>query len=145
MSALFNQTNVAPGTSFAGSGSSNLNPTFASIQAASNATNYINLSDNLGNMRTATGLSSFIISYNAETDTRCAIQPVEGIKIGFFNAASGGSPGGYWAIGNNVANTPGWGIAISSISSLAGNNAAKTINVNALISTLFVAYPGCVG
>ena len=140
MSALFNQTNSAPGTSFAsGTGGSNI--TVQTIQAVGNPNNYMNFNDLSGNVRVATGASSFTVSFNTETDTRIQMVPVGGVKLGFFN--SSGSGGAYWALGNNQP-LGGFGVNLNTISSLKANVAAQTINMNALVSTLATAYPGCI-
>lgn len=141
MSSLFNQTNIAPGTSFASGGGSNLNPTIQTITASGNPTNYLNMTDVNNNIRMATGASSFIVSYNSPTDTRIEMNPVGGVKLGFWN--SGTTSGGFWATGNNIA-PPNWGVQLNYISSINDGSVADVINMTALVSTLKVAYPGTV-
>jgi len=145
MSAYHNQTNISPGTLFSGQGGSS-NLAVNTIQGDIVLNNLIDMNNGGGGIRVQTGVSSFVMSYGGMTDTRAEILPVSGVQLGFFNSSGGVNPGGYWAFGNNSGVANQWGVGISSISSMAGNGSAATgtINMNALISTLKVAYPGCV-
>ena len=137
MSQLFNQTNITPGTSFSGSGGGGLNPTFASITAANNPTNYITMSDPNGNMRSAVGVSTFVVSFNSPTDTRVELRPTNGNYIAFW----GTNDGSIWAQGNNQVGN-GYGLAMRTMSSMtATGNQPGVIDMNGLVSTLKSVYP----
>jgi hypothetical protein len=141
MSALFNQTNIAPGTPFSGGTSGNLSVNL--IQGSTALTNVIDMNNDLSGVRIATGLQPITFSFGQMTDTRCQILPVGGVKLGFFNGAGGTNPGAYWAVGNNLASAD-WVINLNSVSSMNANVATGSLNMNALVSTLKVAYPGCI-
>ena len=144
MATLFNQTNLTPTASFSGNGGSGGNISANIIQGTQTLNNQIDMNNGGAGIITSTGNNPIVFSYNDTGDTRCQILPVGGVMIGFFNDVAGTHPGGYWALGNNLAAT-NWGVSISSISSIGGTNGNKTINVPALISTLTTVYPGCVG
>lgn len=140
MSALFNQTNISPGTAFASGGAVSGTILANNIVSLSNANNYINMNDANSDIRIATGNNSLILSYNTETDTRIEFIPTGGNSIGFY----GTNTGDIWAKGNNL---PGvlYGVAFNGISSINDNSATTgVINMSALTSTLKVAFPGCV-
>lgn len=144
MATLFNQTNVSPATSFSGSGSSGGVVSANIIQGASNINNLIDLANGGGGIRTQTGVNPLTVSYGGMADTRIELLPVGGLMIGFLNNTSGGgNPGGYWAVGNNLSDS-NWGVNLNYLSSITANNAPQSINMNALVSTLATAYPGCV-
>lgn len=142
MSALFNQTNIAPGSAFAtGGGGASISTDY--IQGLTTINNAIDLNNGGEGIRMATASSTFTVSYGSMGDTRISLLPVGGLKLGFFNPAGSPAPGAYWAVGNNIANS-NWGINLNSLSSITANNAPQSINMNALVSTLASAYPGCV-
>ena len=139
MSSLFNQTNIAPGTSFA-SGGGGLNPTFQSITAANNPNNYIDLNDANSNIRMATGTNSFVVSYNGVSDTRIELLPTGGNSIAFW----GTNDGGIWAKANTAVGN-GYGLQLLSISSITATDGQPgVVDLNGLVSTLKSVYPAIV-
>lgn len=136
MSVNPNQSWVTPNDSLFGA-NSQLNPTFQTITGAYNANNNINMNDNNNNIKMAVGTSSFVVSYNGESDTRIVMNPVGGVSIGFY----GTSVGAKILQDNNTIS--GYGVAQRLMSSMTGTSlgGGGVLDLNGLISTLKVVYP----
>jgi len=144
MSSLFNQTNIAPGTAFASGGSSSNIPILNTntILGATYPQNLIDFSDPalLKFGANATSNSAFIFGVDGSLNLpRIKMDPYGLITLGFYGTTTGAD----WAYGNNDVGS--YAVSFAAISSIGANASAQRINLNALVSTLAVAYPGCVG
>lgn len=159
MSALFNQTNLAPGTSFAvGGGTIPSNPTFDSVTFTPIASGYSTISDTItGSFDSFT--ASNVVAITNSTDSNYFGPLIVG---GYLESQDVGLPQNQSARMRFIPRgmtyiQPNAGTSLPimrvsdtnasagmfNISSITGNT--QVININALASTLATAFPGCVG
>ena len=158
MSALFNQTNLAPGTAFATGGSIPSNPTFQSIQFSPAASGYSTISDTIAGSFDSFTASNVVSVQNSFDSNNFAPLIVGGYlesqDVGLPQNQSARMrfiPRGMTYIQPNAGTSlpimrvsdTNASAGMFNISSITGNT--QVININALASTLAVVYPGCVG
>lgn len=142
MSSLFNQTNIAPGTSFSGVGGGSNFPSGLTVGSVGSlvATNvhntpYLTVEDTAGSARTVlvtgalyTGTDAF--GYNLQLGgTGLLVQAGTGTSKTWLSPDLGS----------------GFNQNIQSLSTLTAVGASQKINMIALTSTLATAFPGCIG
>lgn len=160
MSALFNQTNITPGTAFATGGTtSNLAETVvvgtAPLGLSVNNAQYLSQSNILASQNTSTSNTSAIfqpfgasvffasglVGSNYTTQQYCVY---DSNTINYGSGTPGGDTNLVLTISSNLGTTQS-AFLLNSISSIRIDNSVPQINMAALASTLAVVYPGCVG
>lgn len=153
MSALFNQTNIAPGTAFSGGGGSGSNfpngisvgvaPTTVLDNADINWGSYVlTAQDTTQNVGLGGG---FFLAAQLDGSYKTGKYNYNSILYQGSNGAGSGST--FLSVQDlalGATGTPFRLNGVSTITSLGLGQVGSAINISALVSTLAVAFPGCV-